>query len=217
MVSGKFKGANLFPQAAEVFPRFIDVLDAKPAFTVIAVHVPLGLPSVPTPGGRACDTAARRPLGFARGAAVVPVPTRAALEVTSYDTARQANGGRLSTVTWSVMPWVREVAAEMQPYWQRTVFEVHPELGFHRLNDDTPLTSSKRTPEGMKERRQVLEEKVPGIDRVLDVVPAGARPWHVLDAAADLWTARLIMARAVTRLPEDPVWDDTGLRMEIVY
>jgi predicted RNase H-like nuclease len=38
----------------------------------------------------------------------------------------------------------------------------------------------------------------------------------VLDACVDLWTARRIAARAVSRLPEVPEWNDDGLRMELV-
>jgi predicted RNase H-like nuclease len=38
----------------------------------------------------------------------------------------------------------------------------------------------------------------------------------MLDAAAILWTARRIFARAGTRIPIDPEWDEQGLRMEFV-
>ena len=38
----------------------------------------------------------------------------------------------------------REVAAEMAPYRQRTVFEVHPELSFFQLNGDVPLRWTKK-------------------------------------------------------------------------
>lgn len=31
-----------------------------------------------------------------------------------------------------------------------------------------------------------------------------------------LWTARRIAARAVSRLPENPEWNEDGLRMELV-
>jgi hypothetical protein len=38
----------------------------------------------------------------------------------------------------------------------------------------------------------------------------------MLQAAAMLWTARRASGRAVSRLPFDPTWDATGLRIEIV-
>ncbi len=45
--------------------------------------------------------------------------------------------------------------------------------------------------------------------------PGSGRP-HLLDAAAILWTARRIFAKAALRIPDDPEWDEHGLRMEIV-
>ena len=39
---------------------------------------------------------------------------------------------------------------------------------------------------------------------------------HLLDVAAFVWTARRIFARAAIRIPQDPEWDEQGLRMEIV-
>ena len=74
----------------------------------------------------------------------------------------------MSVVTWSKLPKIREVAAEMQPYWQRTVFEVNPELAFFTLNGDHPLQHGKRTHRGQSERRALLEPKLPGIAQVLD-------------------------------------------------
>jgi predicted RNase H-like nuclease len=114
------------------------------------------------------------------------------------------------------MPRYEEVAREMAPYRQRTVFEVHPELSFYQLNDDQPMVHPKRTEEGQKERRVLLEAKIPGIDRLLDAEVRGATPAHLIDAAVCMWTARRIVSRAITRLPEDPEWDSQGLRMEIV-
>ncbi|MCW2929021.1 MAG: hypothetical protein JWM86_2989, partial [Thermoleophilia bacterium] len=39
---------------------------------------------------------------------------------------------------------------------------------------------------------------------------------HLLDAMADMVTARRIAARAVIRIPEDPEWDEQGVRMELL-
>jgi predicted RNase H-like nuclease len=38
----------------------------------------------------------------------------------------------------------------------------------------------------------------------------------MLQAGALLWTARRAAGRAINRLPVDPVWDSTGLRVELV-
>jgi predicted RNase H-like nuclease len=82
-------------------------------------------------------------------------------------------------VSTALLPRYREVAAEMAPYRQRTVYEVHPELSFFQINGDTPLRWTKKFEAGRDERRALF-------------------------------------ARAGTRLPTEPEWDDQGLRMEFV-
>jgi predicted RNase H-like nuclease len=114
------------------------------------------------------------------------------------------------------MKRVIEVDNELAPYWQRVVFEVDPELSFYQLNDDTPMQWGKHSEKGIEERRALLEKKLPGALRVIDAEVVGATPSHLLDAAAILWTARRIFAKAGIRIPIDPEWDEQGLRMEIV-
>lgn len=214
VVTGRLQGTNLAPQAPEVFPTLIEVLDYKPAFSVIALHAPVGLPE--ESGGRGADRVARALLGTRRGPAAVPAPPRAVLEAATFAEAK-AIDPKLSTVMWRMARRMAESARELAPYWQRTVFEVNPELAFYGLNGNEPLRFPKRYNVGAKERRALLEARFPGIDVTLDARVPGVRHDKVIDAAADLWTARRIAARAVTRLPEDPEWDEEGLRMEIVF
>ncbi len=122
----------------------------------------------------------------------------------------------MSAVAMLQLPKIREVAKEIQPYWQRTVFEVHPELSFFQLNDDHPVRYSKHLSAGREERRRLLAARLDGIERILDADIPGVHEWHLLDAAAALWTSRRIAARAIQRVPENPEWDSEGLRMEIV-
>jgi predicted RNase H-like nuclease len=68
----------------------------------------------------------------------------------------------------------------------------------------------------MEERRDLLKGKLQGIERIIDVEIPKVKPWQLLDAAAAMWTTRRIASRAMTRVPEDPEWDETGLRMELV-
>jgi predicted RNase H-like nuclease len=192
----------------------INVLDEKPAFEIIALAAPVGLLDAYRPGGRTCERDARRLLGWRRGAAVMSAPPRGAVEATTEQSARAAGG--VGAVALLLLPRVREVAREIQPYWQRTVYEVHPELSFHTLNGDQPLVYSKRMFVGRKERRELLAGRMPGVERILDAQLRRIREPHLLDAAACLWTARRIAAKAVQRLPEDPEWDSQGLRMEMV-
>jgi predicted RNase H-like nuclease len=216
VASAKLQGITIAPEAPQVFGTIRDVLDYKPAFQVLALSTPVGLPDVPVQLGRQCDREARRLLGSPRASAIVSAPARVALHAKTYREAADANGGRLSVVAWTHLKRMAEVDTEMAPYWQRTVFEVHPELSFFQLNDDHPLRFSKRSTAGREEREVLLRTRIPGIERVLDVRLKRVSAAHLVDAAACLWTARRIKSRAVNRVPEDPEWDSKGLRMEIV-
>ena len=120
-------------------------------------------------------------------------------------------------MTATLLPRYREVAVEMSPYRQRIVYEGHPELSFYQLNKDTPLKRSKIVEEGRDERRLVLEERLPGINKVLDAEIEGVPLKHLYDASALLWTARRVSGHAAKRIPNEAEWDSEGLRMEIVY
>lgn len=207
VVSGKLQGISLFPEPPQVMGQIIDILDYRPSFEIVALHSPIGLPSAQNPGGRACDQAARHLLGPRRGSAIVSPPPRSVLD---------DDGQGLSAVGRTLLPRIREVQRDVASYHQRVVFEVHPELGFYQLNDDQPLKFAKRTEEGIEERLALLQARMPGLDRVLDNRPEEISLPRLLDACVDLWTARRIAARAVSRLPDVPEWNEDGLRMELV-
>ncbi len=214
--TAKLQGITLSPEAPQVFPSLLHVFDYKPAYQVIALFAPIGLPDKPSQGGRTCDREARRLLRWPRSGAILSAPARSVISSRSLTEAREANGGRLSPVTWRQLHRFGEVDVNIAPYWQRTVFEVHPELSYFQLNEDTPVKYSKHTAVGRAERRGLLEARFPGVERILDARVRRVTAIQLLDAAACLWTARRIVSRSVQRVPEDPEWDSMGLRMEIV-
>jgi predicted RNase H-like nuclease len=206
----KLHGTTFAPEEPKVLETFVDLLDQRPVFDAIALDAPIGYLEQFEPGGRPCDREARKMLGK-RGAAIRSAPIRPQLE----EVERAAEDG-LDAVTRKLLPRYREVAAEMAPYRQRSVYEVHSELSFFQLNDDVPLQWSKRTEMGRNERRELLVRKIPGCDRILDAKLPRVPSSHLLDVAAFMWTARRIFARAGVRIPQDPQWDEAGLRMEII-
>lgn len=218
VASGKLLGIQVFPEEPAVVTTFREILDNIPDFTVIAVTLPIGLPKTARQGGRSADAAARALLGFPHAGAIGSTPTRASLACKAYDQARAANGGLLDVVTWQQFKKIREIDAEMQPYLQRKVYEVRPELSFLQLNDDVAMKHTKESKVGQAERQELLRRRMPGSERVLDFtgLPDSVRLAHRTDACGALWTARRVAAKAITRLPEDPEWDANGLRMQIV-
>jgi predicted RNase H-like nuclease len=209
VASAKLHGTIFAPEAPSRLETFIDVIDQRPSYSVIAVDAPIGYLDKTVAGGRSCDREARALLGR-RGSSIKSAPVR----VDGNDIELLPEN--LDAVTSTLLPRYREVAAEMAPYRQRTVYEVHSDLSFFQLNGDVPMRWSKQSEKGVAERRELLEQKVPGVSRVLEAEVPGASLSHLLDAAVFLWTARRIFAHAGVRIPQDPEWDDQGLRMEIL-
>jgi predicted RNase H-like nuclease len=213
VVGARLQGITAFPTEPEVFPTFAEILDYRPSFDVIAIHCHLSFPEEDTAGGRTCDKLARQLLGWPRAGAIQSPPSRHYLRTGDLD-ARARKG--LNPISARMMRRYAEVAEEMQPYRQRQVFEVHPELSFYQLNDDKPMRHSKNTEAGVAERRALVEARIPGVETVLEAQLPKVELRHLLDATADMVTARRIAARAVDRLPEDPEWDEQGVRMELL-
>src|SRR4051812_20823965 len=77
LVAGaKVLGATLAPELPRVLPTFLEVLDDRPAFTVIALYAPIGRLDEVVTGGRSCEREARALLGRRRGAAIRSAPAR---------------------------------------------------------------------------------------------------------------------------------------------
>jgi predicted RNase H-like nuclease len=210
---GNLQGINLAPQPAYVLESLADVLDYRPSFSVVALHAPVGLTDGPDER-RACDLSAKDLLGQRRGAALA-APSRKLLDARTFEEAKQIDPS-LDIVRWRALPKAAEAIREVQSWRQRAVWEVNPELAFQQMNEGAQLRYGRRSVHGMKERRALLVAKLPGSERVLAERPPKVREAKLLDALADLWTARRIMARAITRLADPPTWDADGVRMDIV-
>jgi predicted RNase H-like nuclease len=210
---GNLQGITLAPQPSYVLESLADVLDYRPSFEVVALHAPVGAPD-DAAEWRAADVAARERLGRRR-ATVVRAPSRAVLDAKSFEEARQIDPS-LDIVRWRSLAKASEAIREVGSWRQRVVWEVHPELALMQMNDDQPVPYGRRTQHGRKVRRDLLIDKLPGAERALDERPPGVREDKLIDALADLWTSRRIKARAITRMTDPPVWDDEGVRMDIV-
>ncbi len=209
--SAKINGATFAPEPPRIYEKFLDVLSEHPAYDVIVVNSPIGYRDTPEEGPRTCDLEARALVG-SRGSAIHNAPSRAVLD----GNVRWDEGG-LDAVTATLLPKIREVAEEMSPFRQRLVYEGNPELSFYQLNRDTSMALSKRVESGRDERLEVLESHIPDVEGILDVQLEGVNEEHLFDGLALMWTARRVFGHGARRMPTDPEWDSTGLRMEMVY
>jgi predicted RNase H-like nuclease len=211
---GNLQGITLAPQPAYLLESLADVLDYRPSFAVVALHAPVGAPDA-TGEVRTCDATARQLLGPRRGA-VLKAPSLALLDAETFEEAKAVDPS-LDIVRWRGMARAAEAIREVQSWRQRVVWEVNPEMAIMQMNEGQPLEYGRRTQHGRKLRRELLIDKLPGAERVLAERPKGVREDKLIDALADLWTARRIVARAIGRTGGDAAWNEDGVRMDIVY
>lgn len=216
VVSARLAGVTVVADDPFVVPRLVDVLDWRPRFDAVAINTPIGLYDAPNGSPyRPCDVEARRLLGWPRRVAIRAVPSRAALHGTRAE-ARKLEPW-LTSSDLRRFRWLREADTELQPFHQRSFVSAHPDLSFQQLNEDRPLRSSPFHERGMVERLQLVRNRLPGVEQfITTVAPDGSGQLHVMQAVGLLWTARRSASRAVTRLPLEPEWDSTGMRMELV-
>ena len=65
----------------------------------------------------------------------------------------------LDAISKTLLPRYREVAGEMAPFRQRTIYEVNAELSFYQLNEDKPMRWAKHSEKGIEERRDSARER----------------------------------------------------------
>ena len=216
ILPARLAGVTVNVEEPEVARTLMDVLEYKPKFDAAAIYAPVGFYEQPVGPYRPCDTEARELVGWPRVVAVKPMPSRAALRAKNRAEARMIEPW-LTNDDFRRFKWWREAEREFQPFHQRTFFAAHPDLSFTNLNGDVALTTSPHHQEGVRERMQLIRDKMPGVeDVIMRVPPAGAGQLHVMQACGLVWTARRAAGRAMSRLPMDAIWDDEGMRMELV-
>lgn len=201
--------------------EFAQLVEHRPPFDLLAIHIPIGLVDS---GRRECDQAARRFLGEPRRRSVFRAPIRAALSARTREAASRVthrrDGVGVSAQAWGIVPKIVEVDSLLlqQPWLQRHVREVHPEVSFAGMNGGRPLADSKKTPSGVRARVRLIRSWLGPAWRQLPAALPGSG-WatdDLLDACAALWTAQRIREGTARRFPVHPPSDRFGLRMEIV-
>ena len=206
-----------------VVPSVEALLSLDEAPSIIGLDMVIGLPDAAERGGRACDRATRRVLGWPRSSSVFSPPARAALQAETYEEAlrqhraHSPDGVGLTKQAFYLFPKLRAVAEHVTPERQERVREVHPELAFFAMNADAPLADSKHTEAGRAARKRLLTEHgFPQVETLIEQhASSGVAAADVLDACAACWTAGRIGAGTAQRVPPSPPHNSRGLRMEI--
>jgi len=207
--------------AAGVFRNIEELLAFAPRKTVIGIDIPIGLTEA---GPRVCDQLARRLLGRPRSSSIFPSPIRGILPAVTYrqacSMAAHAGGGGVSCQTWNIVPKIREVDdfLEVHSAYKRSLHEVHPEVSFLQWNGGKAMEHGKKTARGRQDRQRLVEAF---FGHEYDEARSGLPPFgwahdDLLDAFAVLWTVHRLVCGVAAAIPETPVLDAHGLRMQIV-
>ena len=200
---------------------------------IALIDVPIGLSE--DCHGRQCDKKARKFVG-GRASSVFPVPCRQAIHAYRNENGSKKDkikagkiasikitGGSLSEQTWGIVPKIDEVAQFLcENEDARKLFrEVHPEVCFCALNNNTSLQYGKKKAGGFKERIAILEKSLPNVHQIFDDVrrnylktKVGDDDIH--DALVAALTAKIGYKKYKT-LPDKPAKDSCGLPMGMVY
>lgn len=192
--------------ATPVFDRTLSGLcDAATARfgppAVVSVDMPIELERAER---RACDVAVRPLLGARRSSLFAP-PVLDALDLPTYAEAnawsKAETGHGISKQAWMLVPKIQEVRAFVRTS-TLAVRETFPELSFHAMNGDRPLSHAKRTWTGMALRLQLLRDA--GIELPVEAGRAGdVAADDVIDAAGVAWSAMRIANGSGRCLPVD--------------
>lgn len=197
-VGVRWDGTTATPRFAE---SLADLCHEVGPVAIVAVDMPIGLESRDP---RACDAAVRPLLGPRRSSLFAP-PAIGALALDDYAAAnawtKQHLGHGLSKQAWMLAPKIREVRA-LDAEGDHDLRETFPELSFHAMNGDRPMSHPKRTWTGMRTRLALLERHGLSIDP--DAGRAGdVAADDMIDAAALAWSAMRIATGSARHAPEE--------------
>ncbi len=188
----------------------------------IAVDMPIGLPETAGPGGRGAERAARAILG-GRKSSVFSVPSRSAVYASDYPEAcRLAEATsdpprKISKQAFFLFPKIRQIDSLLRndASLLARVFETHPEVAFWCANDEAPMVFPKSKPQGLRERRDLLERN--GFPAAFLDAPVewGAKRDDFLDACVCALVARRLHAGTAQPFPDPPGRDAHGLPVAI--
>jgi len=201
------------PPTAHFLAHIDDVRRAAPDAEVIAIDIPIGLPSAEP---READIASRLQLG-PRRSSVFSTPPRDVLLAESHALATklavELTGKGISQQSWALRSRILEVE-EWLPRAPCAVVEVHPEVSFSVMLGG-PASASKKTWAGMVERVLALAAVGIHLHDVRGDATIEAVTDDMLDAGAAAWSASRVRAGKAQSFPSVPPRDEFGRAIAI--
>lgn len=188
----------------------------------VLIDIPVGLPESTEEYWSRPDRQARSLLSANRKSTIFPVPCRQAIGMETYEKASAENervlGRKLTSQSYGFSKMIRQVDEFLDTNvgWKNRIVESHPEVAFQRLNNGKGLQYSKHTEAGIAERIAVVQSY--GVDPVpLFADFTSKQHEDVLDAVCLALTAKLGCENGFQTIPDTPVCDHRGLKMQMVF
>ena len=182
---------------------------------IIGIDIPVVLSEVMP---READQLARKLLSK-KASSIFTAPTPEMLEQPNYEKAslvsKKLIGKSMSLQSWYLFPKIRDVQTVLH-HEDIKIFEIHPEVSFRAMNNENVIIESKKTAEGFKIRKFLLDKHFLNFN--FDAIrnkyqKKDVMDNDILDALVVLWSAKRIannQASYIPKIPEKP-------NMQIVY
>jgi predicted RNase H-like nuclease len=222
------------PLSVRVCGTFSDIVAGLAENAIIAVDMPIGLPTMIRGSGRTAEIAARKVLSKKKSS-IFSIPSREAVysEPDEFPSWSERSAARkradtrarqtsepprgVSHQAFSIFPKIRDIDALLRsrPSLIESVFESHPEVAFRELNMGCEMHFGKKSAEGASERKQVL--RTHGLDVMFLELPSpkGSSRDDFLDAAVMLVVAGRLAHGEARSFPDPPENDDYGIPVAI--
>lgn len=209
------------------YKHFSEVVRAYPKPRTMLVDIPIGLPYSKEEAERRPEKKVRIGLP-GKASTVFTVPCMQAAIQENYAEANHCNkellGKGISIQSYNIMKKSLEVneILERYPSYISVIKEAHPEYQFAQFTEKKlPIKASKKTPEGMLERKALLMELLEQYIHIRTPLHTfdlfKKYPDDVLDATCLAIAATLGEKHAFKTIPYPSFQNEQGIPMEMTY
>ncbi|MEM8908091.1 MAG: DUF429 domain-containing protein [Bacteroidota bacterium] len=208
----------------KLYPQLIQCIEELGWLDRYLIDIPIGLSEENRL--REIDHLAKALLPGKKSASIFISPSRAAVYADHYAAAKTANrallGKSISIQAWNICPKIREIDQLLQAHhsYSARFYECHPEITFKMLNGGQVVSASKKTEEGRRARRFLLQQSIPQSETIIEdalnhYLRKAVQEDDILDALALLRTAQFAspLGQVVGKHPTDA----KGLPMRMVF
>lgn len=194
--------------------------------TSLIIDIPIGLPENYRENSKRPDIPARIMLSGSRKSSIFPVPCRQAVYSNSLEEAQSINKltvkKSMTLQSYGIAKYIREVDCFLNdfPEYKNNLIESHPEVIYTVLNHGVSVDASKKTPQGLNERIDILAKFYPKATTLKKLLQSGVYPKSIHDDIVDAFSLAVAgylgSKNGYRTIPVAPETDNRGLLMQMI-